>query len=72
VVVRSGSKSTRATFWGGGLARFGVCQRPAGSEHKGSYDPISFDTTAAIVAAEQEIVVAVTDPTDAGTQPRGK
>ena len=41
-------------------------------EHKGGYDPFSFDITAALGDGEQELVVAVSDPTDAGTQPRGK
>ena len=42
-------------------------------EHKGGYDPFSFDVTGALKpAGEQELVVAVADPTDAGTQPRGK
>jgi len=42
-------------------------------EHRGGYDPFSFDITEALVAGgEQELVVIVADPTDAGTQPRGK
>lgn len=46
--------------------------RSAGS-HRGGYDPFSFDITKLLIAgAEQEIVVAVADPTDAGPQPRGK
>ena len=41
--------------------------------HRGGYDPFSFDITDALTeAGEQEIVVGVLDPTDAGTQPRGK
>jgi hypothetical protein len=41
--------------------------------HRGGYDAFSFDITDAILPeGEQEIVVAVWDPTDAGTQPRGK
>lgn len=41
--------------------------------HRGGYDAFSFDITDALRPdAEQEIVVAVWDPTDAGTQPRGK
>jgi len=45
----------------------------AGS-HKGGYDPFTFDVTSALTrgAAEQELVVAVRDPTDEGQQPRGK
>jgi len=42
-------------------------------EHRGGYDPFSFDITGALkTEGPQEIVVAVADPTDAGTQPRGK
>jgi hypothetical protein len=41
--------------------------------HRGGYDPFSFDITDALKETpEQEIVVSVWDPTDAGTQPRGK
>jgi len=42
--------------------------------HQGGYDPFSVDVTAALKsgAAEQELVVAVRDPTDEGQQPRGK
>ena len=43
-------------------------------QHRGGYDPFSCDVTDGSQAAtgEQEIVVAVWDPTDKGTQPRGK
>lgn len=41
--------------------------------HTGGYDAFSFDITDATVpVGENEVVVAVWDPTDAGTQPRGK
>jgi len=41
--------------------------------HRGGYDPFSFDITDALKASgEQEIIVGVWDPTNAGTQPRGK
>ncbi|MBN1362970.1 MAG: DUF4965 domain-containing protein [Sedimentisphaerales bacterium] len=41
--------------------------------HKGGYDPFTFDITDALKeSGVQEIVVSVWDPTDAGTQPRGK
>ncbi len=41
--------------------------------HRGGYDAFTFDITAALRGAgEQELTVGVTDPTDAGTQPRGK
>jgi hypothetical protein len=46
--------------------------RPIG-EHRGGYDPFSFDITEALSGnAVQELVVSVWDPTDAGEQPRGK
>ncbi|MHC4623311.1 MAG: glycoside hydrolase family 2 protein [Planctomycetota bacterium] len=42
--------------------------------HRGGYDPFSFDITDALKkdADEQEVVLSVWDPTNAGTQPRGK
>jgi hypothetical protein len=41
--------------------------------HEGGYDPFTFDITAALKGkGEEEIVVAVWDPTDSGPQPRGK
>ncbi|MCX7867270.1 sugar-binding domain-containing protein [Limisphaera sp. VF-2] len=41
-------------------------------EHRGGYDPFSFDITGALRSeGEQELLVAVTDPTEGG-QPRGK
>jgi hypothetical protein len=42
-------------------------------KHRGGYDAFSFDITDALRKdGEQEIVVGVYDPTDGGTQPRGK
>lgn len=42
-------------------------------EHRGGYDPFSFDITPALKnGGKQEITVAVWDPSDAGSQPRGK
>ena len=51
-------------------------------QHKGGYDPFTFDVTEALLARagssagrshrEHEIVVSVWDPTDAGSQARGK
>jgi hypothetical protein len=42
-------------------------------EHRGGYDPFMFDITDHLKKdAEQELVVAVRDPTDDGEQPRGK
>lgn len=42
-------------------------------QHRGGYDPFTFDITHALNSGgEQEIVVAVWDPTDKGHQPNGK
>ncbi len=42
-------------------------------DHRGGYDPFTFDITDTLKATgPQELVVSVWDPTDAGTQPRGK
>ena len=41
--------------------------------HAGGYDPFTFDITEALSSSPtQELVVKVTDPSDAGSQPRGK
>ncbi|MFU8888230.1 MAG: sugar-binding domain-containing protein [Trueperaceae bacterium] len=41
--------------------------------HQGGYDPFSFDVTDALADGPvHELLVRVSDPTDAGTQPRGK
>jgi hypothetical protein len=41
--------------------------------HRGGYDAFTFDVTDALrPSGDQELVVSVWDPTDAGTQPRGK
>jgi len=42
-------------------------------EHRGGYDPFSFDITNALKGdGEQEVVIGVWDPSDGGYQPRGK
>jgi galactose mutarotase len=42
-------------------------------EHRGGYDPFSFEVTAALrPGGDQELLVGVRDPTDRGDQPRGK
>ena len=42
-------------------------------KHRGGYDGFSFDITDNLnLAGENELVVSVWDPTDSGTQPRGK
>ena len=40
--------------------------------HKGGSDPFSFDITDALKDGENELVVKVWDPSDSGSQPRGK
>ena len=48
-------------------------QWPVLGEHRGGYDPFDFDITDALAAGgKQELVVSVWDPTDRGSQPRGK
>lgn len=41
-------------------------------QHTGGFTPFSFDITAALQSGENELVVRAWDPTDKGTQPRGK
>jgi hypothetical protein len=42
-------------------------------EHRGGYDPFTFDITDALLkTGSQELVVGVFDPSDEGDQPRGK
>ena len=49
------------------------CNEQWAGTHRGGYDPFHVDVTAAITdRAEQELIVAVSDPTDTGTQPLGK
>ncbi len=46
--------------------------QPVG-EHRGGYDPFSFEITDFLKKeGQQELIVGVYDPTDAGPQPRGK
>ncbi|UCG48789.1 MAG: hypothetical protein JSU94_03225 [Phycisphaerales bacterium] len=52
-----------ATVW--------VNDKKVGS-HRGGYDPFTFDITDVVGRGEQEIVVSVWDPTNTGSQPRGK
>ncbi len=40
--------------------------------HKGGSNPFSFDVTDALKAGKNELIVKVWDPTDTGSQPRGK
>jgi hypothetical protein len=45
--------------------------KPVG-EHKGGYDPFTFDVTDALKPGLNQVEVSVKDPTDTGGQPRGK
>ncbi len=63
------------------LLHFGAVDWDAGvivngksvGSHTGGYDPFSFDITDALKpSGDQELVVSVWDPTDRGSQPRGK
>jgi len=64
VLLRFGAVDYEVIVWVNG--------RKMGS-HRGGYDPFSFDITEALSASgEQVVTVMVTDPTDSGSQPRGK
>jgi Glycosyl hydrolases family 2, sugar binding domain/Glycosyl hydrolases family 2/Glycosyl hydrolases family 2, TIM barrel domain len=64
VLLHFGAVDWETTVWVNG--------KELGS-HRGGYDEFSFDITDALKpSGEQEIIVAVFDPTDAGYQPRGK
>jgi len=64
IMINFGAVDWETTVWINGT-EMGI--------HRGGYDPFSFDITEALNnGAEQEIVVAVWDPTDTGPQPRGK
>ncbi len=63
LLLHFGAVDWQATVWLNGI-RIG--------EHRGGYDPFSFDVTTALRPGTQELVVAVWDPTDNGPQPRGK
>jgi hypothetical protein len=41
-------------------------------EHRGGYDPFTFDVTNALQSGENTVVVRAWDPTDTSYQPRGK
>lgn len=65
ILLHFGAVDWEATVWVNGQ-RLG--------RHQGGYAPFSFDVTDALdpTREQQEVVVAVWDPTDAGPQPRGK
>jgi hypothetical protein len=64
VLLHFGAVDWEATVW--------VNSKELGT-HKGGYDGFSFDITDALKpGSENELIVQVFDPTDSGTQPRGK
>ena len=64
VLIHFGAVDWESTVWVNG--------KELGT-HKGGYDGFSYDVTDALNGAgENELIVRVFDPTDAGTQPRGK
>jgi hypothetical protein len=64
VLLHFGAVDWEATVWVNGMEL---------GTHKGGYDGFSFDVTNALNrTGENELIVRVFDPTDAGTQPRGK
>jgi Glycosyl hydrolases family 2, sugar binding domain/Glycosyl hydrolases family 2, TIM barrel domain/Glycosyl hydrolases family 2 len=64
VLLHFGAVDWEATVWVNGKEL---------GKHQGGYDGFSFDISEALKQeGEQELVVGVWDPTDAGTQPRGK
>lgn len=63
LLLHFGAVDWQATVWLNGR-RLG--------QHIGGYDPFTLDATSALKPGENELVVAVWDPTDAGSQPRGK
>ena len=64
VLLHFGAVDWEATVWVNG--------KQLGT-HRGGFDPFSFDLTDSLgQTGEQEIVVSVWDPSDAGAQPRGK
>jgi len=64
VLLHFGAVDWEATVWVNG-SKLGM--------HRGGYDPFTFDVTDALKSdGPQEVVVGVWDPTNKGTQPRGK
>jgi hypothetical protein len=63
LLLHFGAVDWEATVWLNG--------KQLGS-HRGGYDAFILDITDALKPGAQELIVGVWDPTDAGTQPRGK
>jgi hypothetical protein len=62
-LLHFGAVDDQCQVWVNGL--------PVGG-HQGGYLPFTLDITSALREGDNELVVAVLDPTDAGLQPRGK
>ena len=62
-LLHFGAVDWRTTVWVNG--------QPVG-EHAGGYDPFTMDITDAVRAGTNELVLSVWDPTDTGSQPKGK
>ncbi|PYJ01653.1 MAG: hypothetical protein DME25_17695 [Verrucomicrobia bacterium] len=64
VLLHFGAVDFEASIWVNGKSI---------GQHRGGYDAFNFDITDSLnPSTPNEVVVAVSDPTDAGTQPRGK
>lgn len=63
ILIHFGAVDYDSTLWINGAL--------AGS-HTGGFDPFTFDITAYLKDGDNDLLLAVTDPTDAGEQPRGK
>lgn len=63
VLLHFGAVDWKADVWVNGVKM---------GQHKGGYTPFSFDITPVLAKGNNEVVVKVWDPTDAGFQPRGK
>jgi hypothetical protein len=64
VLLHFGAVDWEATVWVNGKEQ---------GQHRGGYDAFTFDITDVLKPGqEQELIVGVWDPTDRGTQPRGK
>ena len=63
ILLHFGAVDWKADVWVNGIS--------VGS-HTGGYTPFSFDITAALAKGENTLRVRVWDPTDEGSQPRGK
>ena len=63
VLLHFGAVDWRCTVW--------VNDKQVG-QHSGGYDPFTFDITDALRDERNDLVIAVWDPSDTDTQPRGK